>query len=189
MPSLDSKEKRRHTAPAFGLLLLCFHLRASAGRVVCPHPTRPTPPTLPGEPTMFWLRTSAVLFAAVALYCPSPARAADDDVAARQVELKKGDRIIFFGDSLTAAGRAGGAQGARHEGLRPHRPRDAAREAQGQEHRSRLGRHRRAHGSRPAQARRQGRDRQEADHRGHPDRLQRRPPHPQGDVQERAWRS
>jgi lysophospholipase L1-like esterase len=26
---------------------------------------------------------------------------ADDDVAARQVELKKGDRIIFFGDSLT----------------------------------------------------------------------------------------
>jgi lysophospholipase L1-like esterase len=26
----------------------------------------------------------------------------DDDPAARQVELKKGDRIIFFGDSLTA---------------------------------------------------------------------------------------
>ena len=44
-------------------------------------------------------RTSAALVAAVALYC-APARAADD-VAARQVELKKGDRIIFFGDSLT----------------------------------------------------------------------------------------
>src|SRR5688572_3345362 len=29
-------------------------------------------------------------------------RAADDDPAAKQVELKKGDRIIFFGDSLTA---------------------------------------------------------------------------------------
>ncbi len=32
---------------------------------------------------------------------PTAARAADDDVAARQVELKKGDKIIFFGDSLT----------------------------------------------------------------------------------------
>jgi lysophospholipase L1-like esterase len=31
-----------------------------------------------------------------------PAIAADDDHAARQVELKKGDRIIFFGDSLTS---------------------------------------------------------------------------------------
>ena len=28
-------------------------------------------------------------------------RAADDDPAARQVTLKKGDRIVFFGDSLT----------------------------------------------------------------------------------------
>src|SRR5687768_16504634 len=28
--------------------------------------------------------------------------AADDDPAARQVELKKGDQIIFFGDSLTS---------------------------------------------------------------------------------------
>ena len=27
---------------------------------------------------------------------------ADDDVATKQVELKKGDKIIFFGDSLTA---------------------------------------------------------------------------------------
>jgi lysophospholipase L1-like esterase len=30
------------------------------------------------------------------------ARAADEDVADKKVELKKGDRIIFFGDSLTA---------------------------------------------------------------------------------------
>ena len=49
---------------------------------------------------MFWLRTSAV-FAAVA-FCVSAAGAADDDAASRQVELKKGDKIIFFGDSLTA---------------------------------------------------------------------------------------
>ena len=48
---------------------------------------------------MFSFRTAAVLFA-VALYV-STAPAADDDVAARQVELKKGDKIIFFGDSLT----------------------------------------------------------------------------------------
>ncbi len=49
---------------------------------------------------MFWLRTSALL-AAVAFFCAPSARAADDDVASRQVELKKGDKIIFFGDSLT----------------------------------------------------------------------------------------
>src|SRR6266487_2892731 len=28
--------------------------------------------------------------------------AADDDPAAKQVELKKGDKVLFFGDSLTA---------------------------------------------------------------------------------------
>jgi isoamyl acetate esterase len=33
---------------------------------------------------------------------PAPGAAADDDPARRQVELKTGDRIIFFGDSLTA---------------------------------------------------------------------------------------
>jgi isoamyl acetate esterase len=49
---------------------------------------------------MFSLRTSAALFAAVAFFCAPTARAADD-VAERQVELKKGDKIIFFGDSLT----------------------------------------------------------------------------------------
>jgi lysophospholipase L1-like esterase len=31
-----------------------------------------------------------------------PSRAADDDLAARQVALKKNDKIIFFGDSLTS---------------------------------------------------------------------------------------
>ena len=39
---------------------------------------------------------------AVVLAAGAPARAADDDPAQKQVELKKGDRIIFFGDSLTA---------------------------------------------------------------------------------------
>ncbi len=37
----------------------------------------------------------------VVAFVALPSRAADDDVAAKQVELKKGDRIIFFGDSLT----------------------------------------------------------------------------------------
>ena len=44
---------------------------------------------------------SAALFCAASLissWCP----AADDNLAERQVELKAGDRIIFFGDSLTA---------------------------------------------------------------------------------------
>ena len=31
-----------------------------------------------------------------------PAALAEEDLAAKQVELKKGDRIIFFGDSLTS---------------------------------------------------------------------------------------
>jgi isoamyl acetate esterase len=35
------------------------------------------------------------------LLCVSLAALADEDLAAKQVELKKGDRIIFFGDSLT----------------------------------------------------------------------------------------
>src|SRR5438093_1416637 len=34
--------------------------------------------------------------------CRPRAAFADDDSAAKQVELKKGDKIIFFGDSLTA---------------------------------------------------------------------------------------
>jgi lysophospholipase L1-like esterase len=42
--------------------------------------------------------------AALALFAALPLAtvAADDDPAAKQVELKKGDKIIFFGDSLTA---------------------------------------------------------------------------------------
>jgi lysophospholipase L1-like esterase len=42
------------------------------------------------------------LAATVAFAVPSLAAAADDDLASKQVELKKGDRIVFFGDSLTA---------------------------------------------------------------------------------------
>jgi lysophospholipase L1-like esterase len=46
-----------------------------------------------------WLALSASL----ALVSPSAsAAAADDDPAEKKVELKKGDHIIFFGDSLTA---------------------------------------------------------------------------------------
>ena len=41
---------------------------------------------------------AVVLFAAIS----TRLSAADDDLAARQIELKKGDKIIFFGDSLTA---------------------------------------------------------------------------------------
>src|SRR5262245_29172510 len=39
---------------------------------------------------------------------------ADDDPAAKQVELKKGDRIIFFGDSLTALA---GVDGPKEKGV------------------------------------------------------------------------
>jgi lysophospholipase L1-like esterase len=48
---------------------------------------------------MFRLSPLAIL--ALAVLVTSPA-AADDDPAHQQVELKKGDKIIFFGDSLTA---------------------------------------------------------------------------------------
>jgi lysophospholipase L1-like esterase len=50
---------------------------------------------------MFRLRNSAAFLAAVLLVCAQAAQSADDGVASRQVELKKGDKIIFFGDSLT----------------------------------------------------------------------------------------
>lgn len=40
--------------------------------------------------------------APLAILAGFTASAADDDNAARQVELKKGDKIVFFGDSLTA---------------------------------------------------------------------------------------
>jgi isoamyl acetate esterase len=47
---------------------------------------------------MFCSRLTCVLAAAAA----SLAFAAEEDPATRQVELKKGDKIIFFGDSLTS---------------------------------------------------------------------------------------
>lgn len=49
---------------------------------------------------MFAMRGFAIL--ASLLTITSFAVTADEDLAARQVPLKKGDRIIFFGDSLTA---------------------------------------------------------------------------------------
>src|SRR5262245_4925007 len=52
---------------------------------------------------MFSLRLLALSLAvAVALLAVPFAAAADDDPAEKKIELKKGDRIIFFGDSLTA---------------------------------------------------------------------------------------
>jgi lysophospholipase L1-like esterase len=52
---------------------------------------------------MFTTRTTALLASVGALLVLSgPARAADEDVARQTIELKKGDKIIFFGDSLTA---------------------------------------------------------------------------------------
>jgi lysophospholipase L1-like esterase len=45
---------------------------------------------------------SITLFAAGLLALAPLARAAEDDPAAKTVELKKGDKVIFFGDSLTA---------------------------------------------------------------------------------------
>jgi len=50
---------------------------------------------------MFRSLSLAVALAALAS-ATTAASAADDDPAAKQVELKKGDKIIFFGDSLTA---------------------------------------------------------------------------------------
>jgi lysophospholipase L1-like esterase len=49
---------------------------------------------------------------ALAVSAASPA--ADDDPAKQQVELKKGDRIIFFGDSLTALA---GIDGPKEKGV------------------------------------------------------------------------
>ena len=48
------------------------------------------------------MSVSRCLPLALSLMLSAPVSAADDDLAAKQVELKKGDRIIFFGDSLTA---------------------------------------------------------------------------------------
>jgi lysophospholipase L1-like esterase len=50
---------------------------------------------------MVTLSYFALQFSLVIVLPPGLVRPADEDVAARQVQLKKGDRIIFFGDSLT----------------------------------------------------------------------------------------
>ena len=52
---------------------------------------------------MFSLRYLALPLSLSAFLLPSApvAALAEEDWAAKQVELKKGDRIIFFGDSLT----------------------------------------------------------------------------------------
>jgi lysophospholipase L1-like esterase len=48
----------------------------------------------------------SICLLSVALLVNLAASAADDDMAARKIELKKGDKIVFFGDSLTElAGR------------------------------------------------------------------------------------
>ncbi len=58
-----------------------------------------TKPALVRDVSVHWGTAWAALGLLQTL--PTAARAADDDVAAKQVELKKGDTIIFFGDSLT----------------------------------------------------------------------------------------
>ena len=109
------------------------------------------------------------------VFAVSPlATAADDDPATKQVELKKGDKIIFFGDSLTEL--AGKEEPKKHVTKGYVR---IVRETLAEKYKDKdievdwvaTGG---AHRARPAQARRQGRARQEADHRRHPDRLQRR---------------
>jgi hypothetical protein len=55
------------------------------------------------------LSLSAVALAAVV---SARAAGADDDLAQKQVALKQGDRIVFFGDSLTALA---GIDGPRRE--------------------------------------------------------------------------
>src|SRR5262245_48110061 len=51
---------------------------------------------------MLSIRTSLLAPVAVLLILSGLARAADEDVARQPIQLKKGDRVIFFGDSLTA---------------------------------------------------------------------------------------
>lgn len=63
---------------------------------------------------MFRLRFLPVLALLAAATALAPVAAADDDPARKQVELKKGDRIIFFGDSLTALA---GIDGPKEKGV------------------------------------------------------------------------
>jgi lysophospholipase L1-like esterase len=51
---------------------------------------------------MFLRRITSAAALAAALLAFSPAAPAQDDPAGKTIELKKGDKIIFFGDSLTA---------------------------------------------------------------------------------------
>lgn len=50
---------------------------------------------------MYVIRITAITLGLTLAFAPL-SRAAEDDPADKQVTLKKGDRIIFFGDSLTA---------------------------------------------------------------------------------------
>lgn len=59
-------------------------------------------------------RVPAVVFALSLSLAPLTSFSADEEPAARQVELKKGDKIIFFGDSLTALA---GEEGPRDKGV------------------------------------------------------------------------
>src|SRR5688500_1933465 len=59
---------------------------------------------------MFRLLPLTVLALAGSVAAP----AADDDPAQKQIELKKGDRIVFFGDSLTALA---GVDGPKEKGV------------------------------------------------------------------------
>jgi lysophospholipase L1-like esterase len=51
---------------------------------------------------------------ALTIALSAPTRAADDDPAEKQVELKNGDKVIFFGDSLTALA---GIDGPKEKGV------------------------------------------------------------------------
>jgi lysophospholipase L1-like esterase len=51
---------------------------------------------------MIALGQYAIALALVLLLYSSPAAVANEDLAKKQIELKKGDRIVFFGDSLTS---------------------------------------------------------------------------------------
>jgi lysophospholipase L1-like esterase len=57
------------------------------------------------------IRSTFVAVAFLGLASPTPVRA-EDDPAEKPIELKKGDRVLFFGDSLTAL--AGSEQPKQH---------------------------------------------------------------------------
>ena len=112
----------------------------------------------------------------------SLAALAEEDLATKQVELKKGDRIIFFGDSLTNL--AGEEKPKEHVTKGYVR---IVRETLQEKHKDKkievdwvaTGGHTVPDLLKRVDSRR---DRQKADDCRHPDRLQRRPPHPQGNV-------